>query len=550
MKNTIKFLFILFLSYTPNITISGQQWHSTLYPEDWQPGYTDSEGRFLHDFSYAGYHSGQKEIPHITSKVVNVTSAPYFADNTGKVDVTSTLQQVVKDLSKQGGGVVYLPEGTYMMRIPDGKNIGLNITSSNIVIRGDGPQKTFIKNATTLMRQKMLIRFYSLNGSWSKDADKQTKLEEDILLPTTIIPVEDVSLFKKGDFVIIKTDVTPAFREEHGVGDQWNKLTRGVHFFRQIVSVNEGEKTIEIDVPTRYFLKKRDNARVYIAPSQISECGIENLSIGNIEHPNTKGWGEEDYTDEETGSYDVHGSQLIEFRNAYNCWAKNVYSYRPEENKQDVHVLSNCLRISESRFITIEECNFQKTQSKTGGGNGYLYTLQGNDCLIKNCHAEQGRHNFSFSNMWSNGNVIFNCLSKDSYLSTDFHMHLSMANLIDCFQSDGDYIEAKFRPWGAKNARHMYSTTQSVIWNARSLKAHQKGFLIMSRQLGNGYVIGTSGITPNVVTNPVSGKEGGVDFDTSPVDWVEGEGSGDTLFPQSLYLDQLAKRKVRINDKE
>lgn len=546
MKN-IKLFFILLLSCTPAIIINGQEWRSALYPENWQPGFTDSEGRFLHDFSYAGYHSGLKEIPHLTTNIVNVTSAPYYADNTGKKDVTNTLQQAVRDLSRQGGGVLYLPEGTYLMRIPEGKNIGLSIVSSNIVIRGEGPQKTFIKNATTQMRQKMLIRFYSPNASWSKDADKQVKLAEDVLLPSTTIPVENVSSFKKGDLVIIKTDVTPAFREEHGVGEQWDKVTRGVCFFREIVSVNEKSKTLEIDVPTRYFLKKRDNARVYVAPPQISECGIENLSIGNVEHPNAEGWEEEDYTDEEMGSYDVHGSQLIEFRNAYNCWAKNVHSYRPEENKLDIHVLSNCLRISESRFITVEQCNFQKSQSKTGGGNGYLYTLQGNDCLIKDCHAEQGRHNFSFSNMWSNGNVIYNCFSKDSYLSTDFHMHLSMANLIDCFQSDGDYIEAKFRPWGARNARHMHGTTQSVIWNTNSLKAHQKGFLIMSRQFGNGYVIGTSGVVTNVVATPVSGKEGGVDFDTSPADWVEGEGAGDTLYPQSLYLDQLAKRKYGLS---
>jgi len=38
-------------------------WRSSLYPETWQPGYADGQGRFLHDFSHAGYHSGMHSIP-------------------------------------------------------------------------------------------------------------------------------------------------------------------------------------------------------------------------------------------------------------------------------------------------------------------------------------------------------------------------------------------------------------------------------------------------------------------------------------------------------
>ena len=32
-------------------------WRSTLYPEDWTPASTDAEGRYLPDFSYAGYRN-------------------------------------------------------------------------------------------------------------------------------------------------------------------------------------------------------------------------------------------------------------------------------------------------------------------------------------------------------------------------------------------------------------------------------------------------------------------------------------------------------------
>ncbi|MHC4974714.1 MAG: hypothetical protein ACYTG3_20555 [Planctomycetota bacterium] len=33
-------------------------WRSRLFSEDWKPGHRDASGRFLHDFSYAGYRNG------------------------------------------------------------------------------------------------------------------------------------------------------------------------------------------------------------------------------------------------------------------------------------------------------------------------------------------------------------------------------------------------------------------------------------------------------------------------------------------------------------
>jgi hypothetical protein len=183
-----------------------------------------------------------------------------------------------------------------------------------------------------------------------------------------------------------------------------------------------------------------------------------------------------------------------------------------------------------------------------------MYTIEGNDCLLDQCYAEDGRHNFDFKEMSSSGNVLLNCTSRNPRYASDFHMWLSMANLIDGFVSDGDYLDASFRPYGSKGLRHMYTTTESVFWNTKGLKPHKFKYLIDSRQLGWGYVIGTSGTTYQVKTKPVAGRIDNLangyyenqEFDTAPEDFVEGEGMGASLIPQSLYLDQLEKRKERI----
>lgn len=60
-------------------------WRSALYPVDWTPDFRDAQGRFIHDFSYAGYHGGLADIPVSNRNFLDVTKEPYKADNTGKM---------------------------------------------------------------------------------------------------------------------------------------------------------------------------------------------------------------------------------------------------------------------------------------------------------------------------------------------------------------------------------------------------------------------------------------------------------------------------------
>ncbi len=86
-------------------------WRSALYPEDWAPGDTDEEGRFLHDFSYAGYRHGEELPDDIAGELVDVTD--FEADPTGENDTTEAIQQAIDTVEADEGGVVYVPEGLY-----------------------------------------------------------------------------------------------------------------------------------------------------------------------------------------------------------------------------------------------------------------------------------------------------------------------------------------------------------------------------------------------------------------------------------------------------
>jgi hypothetical protein len=274
----------------------------------------------------------------------------------------------------------------------------------------------------------------------------------------------------------------------------------------------------------------------------LQECGIENLSVGNHENPGG-GWEDESYNTTGTGAYEVHNSYAIRFIYSENCWIKNVSSFRAAANTGDYHLLSNGMIIDQSRFITVDSCSFRNPQYEGGGGNGYMFTLESNDCLISNSMANHGRHNFDFKYPYSNGNVIHRCRSENSRYASDFHMFLSMSNLFDACVLNGDYLEAVYRPYGEASL-HGYTTSQSVFYNTSGEAYHSgKDFLIDSRQYGRGYIIGTSGAACEVNLDPVEGSAEGYLYITSPRDFNEGIGKGEYLVPASLYLDQLDRRK-------
>ncbi len=469
------------------------EWRSSLYPENWQPGFKDQSGQYLHDFSYAGYHRGEAEIPVITKNLVDITQAPYNADNTGNSDVTGLIQQALDDVGSAGGGVVYLPAGTYRIKTPAEREYGLRIRFDSTILRGAGPDSTFLFHDETFLREKNIIEVYGEYAGWRYPYGATTTITSDLMEPTGILPVSSVDGFSKGDQVVVRAEPTEAFMKEHHMDGVWTaKAFEGVAFLRQIDSVDTENHLLIIDAPTRYYLKTRDTARVYHAKKHITECGIENLSVGNLENPK-EGWDEETYNTAGTGAYDVHYSQVILFHFGINCWVKNVHTYKPPMNTQDVHILSNCLSMVQCRFITIDSCDFEKPQYEGGGGNGYMYILESNDCLIKNSRANDGRHNFDFKYPYSNGNVILNCRGENSKYASDFHMYLSMANLFDECTMNGDFIESVFRPYGG-DAIHGYSSTQSVCYNTRGEAYHPgNDYIVDSRQFGRGYVIGTSG---------------------------------------------------------
>ncbi|KRE46816.1 glycosyl hydrolase family 28-related protein [Paenibacillus sp. Soil724D2] len=532
-------MFMLVLSFVvpSKSAYAGTPWSSSVYPSDWTPGFKDAQGRFLQDFSYAGYWRGEKSIPATPPGATYNVVTQYGADSSGANDSTNAIQNAIDAAGAAGGGIVYLPAGTYRVKPQGTATSALWINKDNVVLRGSGKTSTFIYNDSTSMRSKAVIRISPVTSAdWFTPTNTPTSIRSDVHPLAMSIPVNSVSGYSVNEFIIVHSDATDAFIAEHGMTGKWDASVKGPTFYRKITGIDASTNTLTLDIPIRYDVKTRDNARVYKIGEAIAETGIEDLSIGMKQHTGT-GWGDLDYNVAGTGAYDVHDSKAITIVNAKNSWVDDVNSYKPSSNSGDYHLLSYGITINQSRTVTIQNTHFQKPQYKGEGGNGYLYAIQGSDNLVQNATATNGRHNFNFRSMWTSGNVIYNSTSNTPRLATDFHMHLSMANLFDNMTLNGDFIEAVYRPYGT--IEHGWTTTQSVIWNTNGTAyAAGQSSIVKSKQFGQGYVIGTRGAA-NGVTYTVPGSDG-----SAPQDLVQGIGTGLDLVPQSLYLDQKAKRSI------
>lgn len=512
-------LVIVSLTILPNVIAGDATWRSSLYPADWKPGYKDSEGRFLQDYSYAGYHNGEKKIP-VPTKVNREQDAraTLKADSSGESDSQPVTQKLLDQLASKNGGVLYIPEGLY--RFDD----TLTIRHSNIVIKGAGPDKTKLFFTGPKNDKQSSNILFAGKPTYSKPIS----LRNDCAIFDTVISLDSIDNLKSGQDVEIGCVITDAFRDEHGMKDYW-QFAKGkwrAFFRRTIVAVDKQRKQVKLDVPIRYPLKTRDGASMRTVTGLLSECGIQGLSISDATTWK-KAWSRNRF-------------HTLEMSHVKDCWIYDVDSFVAPGNTY--HLRSCGIYIKQSERVTVADCSLAKPQNRGSGGNGYLFEIcQSNDILIRDCEGHNGRHNFIQNWDFSTNGCVFLRVKtsggkqlKFSWdpigfpTGSEYHHALAMANLVDnCVIDDA---------WKAVNRRNYssragHTSTQNVFWNNSGTGS------ITSCQFGMGYIIGT---IPPLTThiNAWFGQEAG----TAPRDFLEGAEKGKSLAPQSLYEDQLNKR--------
>jgi hypothetical protein len=247
----------------------------------------------------AGYHKGEASIPtDPPGDVYDVTASPYRADKTGVHDATLAIQAAIHAAGDAGGGIVYLPAGTYKVQPQGTNNYALLIDKSNVVLRGAGKGRTFIYNDEPNMRLKSVIHVRPSGGevTWTTGGESNVVSVTSNKYEThRQLPVASLSGFNKGDWIVVRTDATKEWIQAHHMdhavqyGKWWTEDLKGVTFYRQITKVDATKQALNIDIPLRYWMQTRDNFRVYKIPPHVQEVGLEGFSIGMRQNRHYRG---------------------------------------------------------------------------------------------------------------------------------------------------------------------------------------------------------------------------------------------------------------------
>ena len=390
---------------------------------------TDSKTNYLPDFSYAGYHFGESQIPESGGKIINAADFGVKA-NDGLDDSKALLKAIKAATATDGNVVLQLPAGRLIL-----SDI-LYIERSNFVLRGAGSGENgteiycprpmmYLKDPESLAElREYLTTFdkrqreaenninlpfsqYAWSGGfiWTQVPNERVKSYLDKYEPTPnvlakvssgnmgehVITVSEVKGLKVGDIVELQL-----FNKDGENGEiikdlyKGAKLKPGSHHWnfpklpivRQQVEITKiSNSKITIKTPLTIAIKPAYQSQL-VEWKHLSEVGIEHIRFTFPDIPRV-------------AHHVEPGNNAIFLTRLYNSWVKDI-------------VITN----SDSGILAEEDSNVTIQDIVTDGPHmaHYTVTLGGvHNILVKNLKIyNKTVHPLSF-NTFATKNVYQNC---------------------------------------------------------------------------------------------------------------------------------------------
>lgn len=451
---------------------------------------TAENGDRLVDFSFAGYHSSDSEIPWVAPKVIVEWQAG---------DQTERIQRAIDYVSqlpadKSGcKGAIQLGEGTFEIAG------GLIISSSGIVIRGAGVDKT--KLLATGLDRTTVIRIAGKDNR--KLGNPIQILNQYVPVGSNEIQIENASELRVGDQVNITRLSTKNWIDELGMNDfggetgyiGWKPNERNI-IWERVVTAISGNK-ITLNAPLTNSLDQQygiSTIQKIEWPGRIQEVGVENLTL-------------ESTYDIENPKDEQHRWMAITLENVKNAWVRQVNFN---------HFAGSAVAIwSTGSQITVEDCKSLNPVSEIGGQRRYTYFTEGQQCLFQRLYAEYGYHDFGVGFMAAGPNAFVECFSFLPFSFSGAIDSWATGVLFDIVNVDGQALRFSNRGMDAQGAG--WTAANSMFWQCSAAfvdcpappTATNYAYAVWSQFGGNG-------------------------------EWYEANGF---LQPRSLFYGQLADRQ-------
>ena len=272
----------------------------------------------LPDYSYAGYHRGERPLPELQP---DVSVKDFGAVGDGTTDDTAAFKRA---LNQSGGKVIAVPPGRYLIT-----DI-IEIRDSGTVLKGAGPRQTVIHVPKPLekIRSNMGATTsgqptsnYSWSGGiiWAKgrwDGKMLSKVTEPAQRGATALVVDQPNRFDVGDELrlSLRDDRNRGLTHHLYADDPGNfDNLRGVqeNWTARVVDVDHETRRIVFDRPLRTDVRPQWEPALYQAGGTLEEVGIENLAF---EFPVTP----------YKGHFTELGYNAIAYSDVRNGWVRNV----------------------------------------------------------------------------------------------------------------------------------------------------------------------------------------------------------------------------------
>lgn len=461
----------------------------------------------LPDFSYAGYHFSEKEIPSVSGKKYFSVTDYGAVPNDDKYD-DEAIQKAVDAAEKNpGGGVVFFPKGKYLIAPDENAAKQIRISKSNIVLKGEGSGE----GGTEIYQDKKRI-----NGRqflFKPDNESPKKLAiiiKDAGRETFWVEVADASKLGVGMDIIVKhrsEEYTLLYFAPLELKPQWTRLL-GDKGGMQIAEIHTIEKIegnkVKLKNPLHLDVKMVKTATWDIVPyNSIDECGIEDILFTS----NWKNYPEE-FVHHKNEIHD-YAWEAVGMEFVKNSWVRNC----------EFHDWNEGIFIRAGYQVSVLNTTFKGKK-----GHASVHARTGYGVLIKDCHFNGAQHHGAGTGYSASGTVITQC-SLGTDQNFDSHSGQPYATLFD------DIEGGVFYNLGGPEPGHPHHGKDLVLWNFHHLSAKDQHYNFWDMQRRRNYTIAQ----PILVGFRSNTK---VDFENAGINQLQGQ----QVLPKSLFEAQLVLR--------
>ncbi|WP_158860214.1 DUF4955 domain-containing protein [Lunatibacter salilacus] len=461
----------------------------------------------LPDFSYAGYHFSEIDLPTTyKQKVFDVTD--YGAiPNDDTFDDEAIQRTIDAAQSDDDGGVVFFPPGKYLIAPDENKDKFFLITKSNIILKGSGSGE----NGTEIFQENMRVgsrqfRFQPPN----LESKKLTKITEDSQRGSFWVRVENTSTLKEGQDVVLMHKSEAFTRQYFGtkaLSSAWTRLfgPNGGMQIKEIHTIERIENnSVKFKNPLHIAISMvEDYDFELFSFTSIEECGVDDILF-------TGNWATypEEFYHHKDAIHD-QGWVAINFENVKNSWIRNCAFKDWNE----------VINIRNGYQITVKDLNIYGKKGHTS-----IHARSGYGVLIKNCDFNGAHHHGPGTGYGGVATVVTQCrMGEDQII--DSHSGQPYATLFDDIHGGVFYNLGGPLPGLPHHGKHL------VFWNFMYLSEKDFHYDFWSLERRRNYTIADP-----IFVGFRANRE--ITFENVGIDQLRGE----EVFPKSLFEAQLDLR--------